>query len=1278
MLKIMLRHTAISVWYAARILLLFVLVLGISTALMLQYWVMPNIERFHGDIEAAATAALGRPLTIARIEAGWDGLHPSLLLSEVNLRDDHNKVALQLPAMRNTVAWSSLLFGELRFHSLQLDRPQIMIRRDVSGRLYVAGIQSEAQASAAFDPGTADWLLRQRQIVIRNGRAIWQDEMRGAPALAFERVELTITNFLDHHQFIFRAEPSSILAAAVEVQGDLHGDDFTARQSWHGEMRADLTRLHVAAGRAWLDLPPSLQQGNGDLTVSLQLAQGEVAAMDAQMNLQDVQARLGSELPELSVRRMKGRLGWRRLNRGFEISATAFSLRLKDGFSLPPTNFLLMWNDKHGYRSASGEVSANAIDLSHIGLLFDYLPLGESVKKRVAEWAPQGRVRNLHASWQGDIEKLMRYEVQGQFEQVAMRQVGNLPGFSGLSGSVDGNENDGVLVLDSRDFNIQAPGFLAEPLQFDRVSGQLDWQRISGQSWALKLNNMRVANADLAGTLVGGYQLDREGPGVSDLTVNLTRVAVSHAARYIPPHAFGDATYRWLQTGLQGGLADAFQLRVRGDLRDFPFADGKTGLFRITARAKDVAIEFVPGWPRIEQAQADLLIQGKVLEVKSVRAMTAGVALQNVRVAIPDTLAREGLLMEVDGAAAGDTQQAIDYIHHSPVGAYLGEYTDRFQARGKGALSLHLSIPLGQSRPASVRGSYRIDDNELDLGPHLPLLEGVQGEFSFSNETLQAQNITARVLGGPARLSLSKEGGTLLIDADGTLDADSLHARYSYPLLRKLHGKTDWQAKIRVRDKRVDVQVKSDLRGLASGLPVPFNKSAEQKSDLTFELKDINALQDSLRLRYGEIFEAELLRTGTAEGEWEIRRGNIVLGQRIKPDAREGIWISGHLPRLELQGWSGWSDLPQREGVLPNIAGIDVTLDQVTGFDSQFNDLSIRGSGRNGLVSTRLASPEVNGDLIWQPQDQGKLLVRLKQLKLGEGGAVDAAPPQPIGARTVGPVSIPAIDMAVENLHWKGKHLGNLEVTLEGDAGDVVLNSLRLTNPDALVEANGRWRTGKDETQVNIKIEIIDAGKLLGRSGYPDSVTGAKGVFETVLTWQGAPDAFNYPSLFGSIRVNVGKGRFLKLNPGAGKLLGVLSLQSLPKRVSLDFTDVFSPGFQFDKISGLALIESGMLKTEDFTMMGSSARVTLRGEVDITRETQKLRVRVFPAVSDNVSLLSFAAGPVVGVGVLLANKLLRNPLDKLVAFDYNISGSWADPVVERKGSSKPTPDNPDE
>lgn len=1277
MLKPALRHTARGIKHLARIVLLFCLVvagIGVAALLALRYWVLPDVERYHADITTAASVAFGRPVTIARIEADWNGLRPRLLLSDVKILDEQGKTALEFPRLRNTIAWTTLFTGELRFFSLEMDGPELLVRRDTQGRRYVAGILSGEQSGVKSDEAASDWLLHQSRIVVHNGHIVWQDDLRGAPAISFNQVEMVIDNRGDHHRFALHASPPGNLASSIDLRGDLNGASFTGLSEWRGELFGQLEQVDAAAWNRWFTLPDAFKSGRGAVRVWLGLADGQINQMNADVAMHDVRAQLAVDLPQLDMAKLSGHFGWRKSDSGFDISTRQLSLRMRNGFELKPTDFFLSLSGEQGYRSASGEVRANALNLADINVLLGYFPLEEGIKKRIAELVPQGRVRDLQASWQGDTAHLSRYRMRARFEGLGVRQVGLQPGFSGLSGRVDGSDSDGTLQVDSLGLNVQAPNFLSEPLLFDRFTARLDWQR-NGHGWDLKLNNVQIRNADFEGTIYGGYQMD-DGPGVADISINLARVSVKHAARYIPVHAFNEATYRWLQTGLQGGVADTFQMRVRGDLRDFPFPDSKNGLFKIEAKAKNVAIEFDPGWPRIEQAAADLLIHGRRLEVRALTAMTDGAALQNVSVVLPDTLAKE-LVMQVKGEAADATQRCLDYIRQSPVRGYLDGYTDDIRALGEGLLKLRLDIPLSGSAPAKVAGSYQFTDNEIDLGEHVPLLKNVDGNLSFSNEALQATDIKAQILGEPARISIHSENGMLLTQASGKLNADSLSAIYDYPLLRRLHGTVDWTTEVRVKDKLADVVVTSDLHGLISDLPQPFTKAAEEQVHMRFEQKDISTQQDMLRFRYGEVISADLTRTATAQGGWEIKRGAIIFGKEAGKAGKDGIWVSGELPQFDLEGWSGWSDLPNREGVLPNIAGINMTVGKMYGYGNTVHQLNVRGSGRNGLISTRLSSRELNGDLIWQPQDEGRLLIRLKNAMLGEGAEENTQPkaaPETTAEDKTAKLSLPTLDLAIDKLSWKGRQLGKFEMLMNSTEGVVVLESLRLTNPDGVFSASGRWSTAPERTYLNAKIAIANAGRILARSGYPESLRDGSGTLECDLVWNGAPDEFNYASLNGTLRLKTGKGRFLQINPGAAKLLGVLSLQSLPKRISLDFTDVFSPGFEFDSIAGDAVIENGLLKTTDFKMTGAAAKITLNGQVDLERETQKLQVRVMPTIGDNVSLLSFAAGPAVGVSVLLANKLLRDPLDKLVSFDYNVSGSWADPKVERPGKLKPPPE----
>ena len=262
------------------------------------------------------------------------------------------------------------------------------------------------------------------------------------------------------------------------------------------------------------------------------------------------------------------------------------------------------------------------------------------------------------------------------------------------------------------------------------------------------------------------------------------------------------------------------------------------------------------------------------------------------------------------------------------------------------------------------------------------------------------------------------------------------------------------------------------------------------------------------------------------------------------------------------------------------------------------------------------------------------------------------------------------LDLEVDELTWKDKQLGKTELLARQHGSDWLLEHMRITNPDGVLTADGKYHMaeGKKQTQLNLKLEISNAGKILARSGYPDSVKNGSGKLEGEFVWRGAPDDFSYAALDGKLSLDTGKGQFLKIDPGVGKLLGILSLQALPKHITLDFSDVFSNGFAFDSITGTALVKQGVLETNNFKMDGSSAKVTMQGQVDLNRETQNLRVRILPTVGNSVSLLgAVAAGPVVGIGTFIVNKILREPLDKLVSFEYNVTGTWVNPNVAKTG-----------
>jgi uncharacterized protein YhdP len=258
-------------------------------------------------------------------------------------------------------------------------------------------------------------------------------------------------------------------------------------------------------------------------------------------------------------------------------------------------------------------------------------------------------------------------------------------------------------------------------------------------------------------------------------------------------------------------------------------------------------------------------------------------------------------------------------------------------------------------------------------------------------------------------------------------------------------------------------------------------------------------------------------------------------------------------------------------------------------------------------------------------------------------------------------------------------------VAREGGVREWRLSKLSLTTPEAVFTASGNWaaigpqpdaRSGpraageRRRTAMKFQLDIADAGALLARFGMSGVVRRGRGSMEGNVAWIGSPLAFDYPTLTGNFKVNVESGQFLKADPGLAKLLGVLSLQSLPRRLALDFRDVFSEGFSFDFMRGDIVIEQGIASTNNLQMKGVNAAVLMDGKADIARETQDLKVVVVPEINAGTASLVFTViNPALGLGSFLAQMFLRQPLMKAATQEFHIDGTWSDPRVTRVSRS---------
>ncbi len=910
----------------------------------------------------------------------------------------------------------------------------------------------------------------------------------------------------------------------------------------------------------------------------------------------------------------------------------------------------------------------------------------------------------------------------------------SLPAFDGMSGEVDANQDGGRLKLNSEHLKLDAVNALSLPqMNLDDISLEGSWSLRDKKHLAMRVDTMRFSQAGVSGMLMGSYTIpipfSTSGLGELDLKLQLPVIELSNVSRYLPAVVGGD-TREWLSSALRGGRARDVTLLIKGDLDKFPFqqkiiTDSPPGIFKITAKIERATLSPAPKelsqdrrtflWPTIDDIQGNFLLDGTRLQIHADSARTTGVALSEVHAVVPDYLSSKPVL-DVSGVAQGPLQSMLTYVSVTPVSGWIDGFTEEAKASGNARLGLKMQLPLSAAGTAAVQGNVKFAGNEVQLWRAWPAAQQVTGELNFSEQGVQLPSIQAVFLGGPLSLSGgTQRDGATLIKLEGSVNTESAARSITTPMarrvLKKITGSTRYTANLKIRNQRPELTIDSSLAGLALDFPAPLQKPAVESWPLRIMLQPLPAPDgitptEEIRISLGRNINARYLRQRSSSGNntWRMVRGGIGVNTPA-PQPDSGLAIQLNVPSFNADIWrstlaglageagSGTTDnSPVASGTgqgsaqstdyapffAPDVINLRAT--ELTIFDRPLDNMVLAATRQRSGWKFNIQSDEVVGQASWEdPSSErgaGKITARLSSLKIERSADADVTE---LLSGKKSAAELPGLDIVADSFDLRGMKLGRLELAATNGAimtpgREWRISKLTLTNPDASLRATGRWLLNGNDSQsiLNYELDINDAGRLLDRVGFEKAVKGGKGRMEGDLNWKGSPSAFDFPTLSGHMNLRVSSGQFLKADPGVAKLLSVMSLQSLPRRLTLDFRDLFTDGFMFDSIASTAAISRGVLKTDTFKMRGVNAVVLIDGTVDLNDETQNLNVVVIPEINAGGAsvIYGLAVNPVVGLGSFLAQLFLRNPLSQALSQEYVITGPWKDPVVKKSTSKR--------
>jgi uncharacterized protein (TIGR02099 family) len=1256
------------------------------------------VPGYRGEIEQRASTALDRRLTIRELDLSWRRFRPSFDLLEVTLYGDDDKTpALRLRELNLGIDWLALLIGQLRLSELRLAGLALTVERLADGSLRVSGISSDKPLTAEDLRRLARAAERVDRLVIAESQVLWLDYTDPDTFHRIGDIELRLSSRGSRHRLRASAQLPVDIGGSLRLEASARGDieSFDALEV-DADVQADSLRAGVWL-QPWLRQDLALEGDGAQLRLStqwrglqLQSASGELSS--GPLRLQHgarVRAFLDDLQSDFRVAATKTG-GWRVQLERFTVDAAARQPTTTSGSfeyrpSGPTQTFWL-----------SG--SLNQLRLDEIGEWLGLFDWGE--RDWIAGLQPVGHVQDLRFHYEGATTEAAdgarprqpRYALHGRFEGLGISAERSRPGMTGATGRVRLDQSGGELQLMVRNGQLLAPETFDRPFPLAELSGSLNWRR-EGADWLLRGQQLRWHGpGDLAGRADLALQLFGAGgtPRI-DLDASFAGQDIDGVRPFIPrvPDVLDEEVRVWLHSAIRSGQVSQGRVQIRGLLNHFPYHNPhEPGLFRLDFDVRDGVLEYAEGWPRIERISTHVAFQGRSMLIIADNGRILGTPVGPVRAEVKDFKAP---LLEVRGAAAADAGKMLSFLTESPLRTDYAALVQALKLQGPAKLDLRLEIPLDELEATRVFGVVGLDGRTQLNHAKLPEpIRAITGEVRFDNSGLSARDLRGELLGLQLRLQMDPERQgerhftRLQAETEAAFprDAARLARLASADALARLRGSSRWQADMLFDTTATParLQLSSDLTGLAVNLPPPFGKAAEESLPVAISIDPSAASGLRADASYGGVLRAAL-QLADRDGRWALERGHVHLGAGTAQLPRQpGLWLDGELPELDLALWQDMlSPAPGAPSASappaksePLLQRAELRIGRLLAADQSFENLRLQLAREGAEWLLTANAPALEGSMRWPLQSTGRTMYRAElqrlQLRAPERGAGDTdttaadTPPRD-------PATLPGLSLRCRSLRVNEHELGQLQVEAVPVPGGLSLTTFGLKG-DLELQGSGSWTRadGESSAQLSLGARGRQLRPLFEALGYAPSLDAEKVRVQASLAWAPHAGGLKTETLGGGFNLDLENGVLMAVEPGAGRVLGLLNFYALPRRLTLDFRDVVSKGLAFDTLKGDFRIEQGNAWTDNLRIRGPSLKMEIEGRVGLAARDYDQKVTIHPQLTPGVALAgTLAGGPAVGLGILLAQQLFKKPIEEMSELSYRLRGPWDNPSIDRDG-----------
>jgi uncharacterized protein (TIGR02099 family) len=1196
------------VWYGGVGLLL---LLAVAATLFRLYF--SSVGEYRAQLEELAGDYLGQPVTISGMDTRVVGISPTVILRDVALLQQGDEALL---TRFDSVSIALDPIASLRHGSpiieLAVSGADLEVTRYLDGTFGVKGVVLPAreEKGAGEDGGGTD--------MVETGKALggW---FLSQSRLAVRDSRISLHNEESGERFSFNKVELELrndgarhrlngmvhLPKAIGKELRLAADiegDPLQSQEWRGALYVKTVQLQP---RQWLQQVAwrGSSLREGRLDLELWGSWQHGKLASLSTRLHASDLVVARGEQRRAIPRLSADARLLRQDAGWRLDVAGLQLRLGEAAPLP-TRLTLTQDD--------GELAlqADRLQLEVAAALLPFVPqLDARWGEMVRQMSPGGEVTGLYLRQVTGQQP----EVQGKLQGVVLHPWERLPGVSGLDAEFRFNGVDGELQLHGSEMALTLPQLFREPIKLQRLQGELRLRR-EADGWRLLTDSLSLANRDLAAELGLELQLREDSAPWLSLQGRFSAPDARAVPRYLPAGIMNEQSLHWLDNAFKAGRVPAGTLQYHGFLNHFPFSEER-GRFEVLFDAEAVQLHYHDGWPELQQLAGEVHFDGPGMWITARGARLYDAQLGDTTVSI-DNFRAPRLL--VDGVASPSIGDGLRFLRESPLAKNGGKLPATLQGQGDVALRLQLALPLSEqvrdTLPLTVNGRVDFSGNRLAVVEGVTL-HGLGGTLHFTERSFRADKLTAELFGQPASLAVSTAEGenpAVQVAAHGRAAVLALRKAFRLPLFDYLEGESTWQMLLTLprgaAAKGVELQISSNLAGVSSTLPEPLAKGGGESRELRFTSYLGGARSGESQLILDDDFGL-VWRQGSGAGEG-LRRAQLRLGggDALRLPGRDVIEVVGEGARLRLGPWREVLRKLQGEG----------------------------GAARQPLP----------------------LVVRMQQLQLlGDSSAGESAP--------LKVAAVPAITLEVGQFAYDELQLGKVAMNIIPRENSLSMQGIRIESPHFALNGEGSWSEG-GSTLFTIKLDSPDLGAMMQQLGFASVFQGGKSHATGKVWWLGSPTALTLAGLNAQLGVSIEDGTIVDVDPGAGRMLGLLSVPALPRRLFLDFSDVFKKGLAFTLVKGDIRIEQGQAYTSNLRLESVPAGILITGRTGLVAQDFDQDIYVVPNVSDTVSVASALAwGPQVAAVVMLLQEIFKSDIKAATMSRYHLSGSWSKPLIRR-------------